>query len=60
MPTYHHLEHALALMRAEKNWRLWGPLIERIPEHAREECRAWLREEAKRRQLRERASRRSA
>lgn len=51
---YHHLPHAVALMRAEPNWRRWGPLIAQIPEHAREECTTYLRQEAKKRQLWER------
>lgn len=56
MPSciHYHLDHALAVMKAEKDWRKWAPLIEAIPEPAREPCRLWLREEAKRRQLQSR------
>lgn len=54
MPIYTHLSHALKLMAQESNWRLWAPLIDQLPDEAREECRGWLRQEARKRQLHER------
>ena len=56
MPIYHHLSHALSVMAREPNYRKWAPLIEALPESAREECRTWLRQEARKRQLRDRAT----
>jgi hypothetical protein len=52
---YYHLDRAIAVMRAEPNYRKWGPLIDAIEDKsAREACRAWLREEARKRQMFER------
>lgn len=51
MPLYTHLSHALTIMRAEPDYRKWGPLIEAVPECARQEVRDWLHQEATKRQL---------
>jgi hypothetical protein len=45
--VYQHLGHALAIMRAEPNYRKWGPLIEALPAEARDEVREWLRDQAR-------------
>lgn len=55
MPVFHHLHHALAIMQAQANWRLWGALIASLPTEAQEEVRTFLRSEARKRQLHENA-----
>lgn len=47
----YHLDWAIKIMREQHNYRLWGPLIDALPDAAREPCRAWLREEARKRQM---------
>lgn len=54
--VHYHLSHALDVMRREKDYRKWGPLIDALPDAAREPCRLWLREEARKRQMFERVS----
>lgn len=44
--VYLHLGHALRIMKAEPDYRKWGPLIGALPDDAREEVRAWLFVEA--------------
>lgn len=45
--VYQHLGRALAIMRAEPDYRKWGPLIEALPAEARDEVREWLRDQAR-------------
>ena len=40
--VYLHLDHALRILKAEPDYRKWGPLIERVPDTARDEVRDWL------------------
>lgn len=47
MSVYHHLTHALRIMRIEPDFRRWGPLIDALPPEARDEVRIWLRQEAR-------------
>lgn len=43
---YHHLHHALRIMRQESDWRKWGPLIDALTTEQQNEVRPWLRERA--------------
>jgi hypothetical protein len=47
MTVYRHLTHALRIMRIEPDFRKWGPLIDALTPEQQEECRTWLREEAR-------------
>lgn len=46
MTVYHHLSHALRIMRQEPDWRKWGPLIDALTPEQQAEVRPWLRERA--------------
>jgi hypothetical protein len=47
MAVYHHLEHALRIMRTEPDYRKWGPLIDALTPDQQAEVRPWLRVQAK-------------
>lgn len=49
MTVYHHLAHALRIMREEADWRNWGQLIDALTPEQQAEVRPWLRQEAQRR-----------
>lgn len=51
MTVYHHLTHALRIMRIEPDYRKWGPLIDALTPEQQAECRPWLREEARMKRL---------
>jgi hypothetical protein len=57
---YHHLAHALAIMRKESDYRKWGPLIDALTPEQQAEVRPWLRVQAKIAQRRERDTRATA
>lgn len=48
-PVVTHLSRAIGIARAQRNYRLWPPMIEALPETAREPVRLWLADEARKR-----------
>lgn len=44
---YHHLHHALRIMRQESDWRKWGPLIDALAPEQQAEVRPFLRDRAR-------------
>lgn len=59
MTVYQHLGYALRIIQQESDWRKWGPMIDALTPDQQEECRPWLRMQAKLAQRRERDSRAS-
>jgi len=51
MTVYHHLTHALRIMRIEPDYTKWGPLLDKLTPEAQAECRPWLREEVRMKRL---------
>lgn len=51
MTVYHHLTHALRIMRTEPDYTKWGPLLDMLTPEAQAECRPWLREEVRMKRL---------
>jgi hypothetical protein len=51
MTVYHHLAHALRIMRIEPDYTKWGPLLDMLTPEAQAECRPWLREEVRMKRL---------
>lgn len=60
MTVYHHLEHALRIMRSEPEWRKWGPLIDALTPDQQAEVRPWLRVQATMAKRRERDTKATA
>lgn len=56
MTVYRYLGKALEIMRAEGDFRKWGPLIEKLTPEEQAEVRPWLRDRAKIAQYRQQAS----
>ena len=44
MTVYHHLSHALRIMREQPDPMEWGPLIDALTPEQQAEVRPWLRE----------------
>lgn len=44
---YHHLHHALRIMRQQADFREWGPMIDALPAEAQDEVRTFLRDRAR-------------
>lgn len=56
MTVYHHLHHALRIMRQEGDFRKWGPLIDALTPEQQAEVRPFLRDRARIAQYRQRGT----